>query len=51
MLGANTPQGQAAVEEVARRYQATMGHTPLVFEGSSHGAQAFGVLRVRRRTQ
>lgn len=50
VLGANTPQGEAAVQRVVSQYQASMGYAPLVFEGSSHGALAFGVLHVRRRT-
>lgn len=41
------PDAGPAVEEIAAAYARETGHTPHIFRGSSLGAAAFGVLRVR----
>ncbi len=40
-------EAQDAVEAIAVRYAQETGHQPVVFAGSSPGAAAFGVLRLR----
>lgn len=48
ILGAATEEGQAAVDAIAAEYRDATKHRPMVFEGSSPGAAAFGTLQIRR---
>lgn len=44
ILGRNTPKAEGAFKRVVRRYHDRSGIDPYVFEGSSQGADVFGIL-------
>jgi L-arabinokinase len=44
VIGRSTPAAEAAFERVAAVYKKQIGIDPYIFKGSSHGADAFGIL-------
>jgi L-arabinokinase len=47
ILGFNTPPAEEAFKRVAAKYQKESGLVPYIFDGSSPGADAFGVARIQ----
>ncbi|MHC1783597.1 MAG: galactokinase [Anaerolineaceae bacterium] len=45
ILGRNTPKAEEALRRIAKRYHARSAIEPYMFEGSSQGADAFGILK------
>lgn len=48
VLGKKNAEAEAEIERVAAEYERQTGHRPHVFKGSSPGAAAFGVLRIKK---
>ena len=46
VLGRSTPRAEAAFKHVAEAYKRQTGIDPYIFDGSSQGADAFGILTV-----
>jgi len=46
ILGRDTAEANAAVKEIFKKYHAKTGNEPYFFEGSSKGADAFGVVTI-----
>ena len=50
ILGRDTAEANAAVKDIFEKYRAKTGNEPYFFEGSSKGADAFGVVTIRIET-
>lgn len=46
VLGKDTPAGEASVKCIFETYQKQTGNQPWLFEGSTQGADAFGILQI-----
>lgn len=47
ILGRDSDEANRAVHEIFSQYQKTSGHEPYLFEGTSQGADAFGIRTMR----